>query len=308
MKNIWTTCSTAGIALAAFTGAALAAPPALGASRDEAGPMRIVNYKIEYGSYTAANSINNKTADAVCPLGTVVLGGGGQVGGAPGLLGLRELNPRRTSDGRYRFTAAAAETGHSTNANWRMRAVAVCGKRPAGYEITDWRTSVKNHGTGFKAATATCPSGKKPLGYGAKVLGGPNNVSLRSMVVLPWMQRRAVQASASEAAVNTFNPWSVSSRAVCATSSKGQREYAGEWFGDGSPAGVTRTAACPAGRKPLGAGMAVSADRHILRNLLVRSVYPFRHSGGSGSVTIFSEDWNGTSGPWKANARVICAP
>ncbi|MFE7070288.1 hypothetical protein ACFU96_09385 [Streptomyces sp. NPDC057620] len=306
MKNIWTTCCTAGIALAAFTGVALAAPPALGASRDPVAPTEIDGYKIKYGPYSADDSADDKAADAVCPTGTVVLGGGAEVAGAPGLIGLRKLNPHRTSEGRYRFTATAAETGHSTDGKWKMRAVAVCGKRPDGYEITNWRTSAKNHGTSFKAVKATCSPGKRPLGYGSAVSGALGNVSLRSMRV-PFATRD-VAVSASEAATNTFTPWSVSSRAVCAASSVGQAEKAGTWSWPQSPAVTSRTVACPADTRPLGAGMSLSADDQVRRNLLVRAVYPVILFGGGGSLVQVSEDWNGTTGSWQVLARVNCAP
>jgi hypothetical protein len=223
MKHTWTTRCAVGVALAGLTATAATASPASGASR---GPAEIADYTIQSGPYTSDNSDDYKSADARCPTGTVVLGGGGEISGAPGRVALRVVNPHRERNGRYRVTVAAAEIEFRTTQKWKVRAYAVCGKRPAGYAITGWTHSVKNHGDAFKTATATCPVGKKPLGYVAKVTGADHNASLRTMQVLP-LHPRTFLVSASEAPTNTYSAWQVSSRAVCANVSVGQVEKAG---------------------------------------------------------------------------------
>ncbi|MCX5599268.1 hypothetical protein OOK29_14055 [Streptomyces phaeochromogenes] len=299
MKYTWTTRCAVGVALAGLTATATAASPALGAS---SGPAEIVDYTIKRGSYTPSNSDNYKSADARCPTGTVVLGGGGQISGAGGRVGLRVVNPHRESNGRYRVTVAAAEIPFGTAQNWQVRAYAVCGKKPAGYYLTGWKKSVTDRDRTFKTAAATCPGNRKPLGYGAKITGADGNASLRSMFV-PAHLPRTVSVSGSEAATNARSRWSVSSQAVCADVSVGQREKNGDWS-------TVRSASvfCPADRRPLGAGVMLSATQQTLRNLLVRAVYPFTLFGGGGSAAQVSEDWNGTSGAWKVRAQVICVP
>ncbi|NNN37260.1 hypothetical protein HLK59_44400 [Streptomyces sp. S3(2020)] len=299
MKHTWTTRCAVGVALAGLTATAAAASPAFGASR---GPAEITDYTIKRGSYTSNNSDNYKSADARCPTGTVVLGGGGEISGAAGRVALRVVNPHREQNGQYRVTAAAAEISLGTTQKWQVRAYAVCGKRPAGYFITDWATSVENHSDAAKTATATCPVGKKPLGYGAKVKGADGNASLRTLQVLAF-QPRTVLVSASEAPMNTLSPWSVSSRALCANVSVGQREKVGGLSATGFAA-----VPCPADRRPLGAGVTLSANAQTRRYLLIRALYPFLLFGGSGSAAQVSEYGNGTSGTWKVGARVICAP
>ncbi|MGW3424858.1 hypothetical protein [Streptomyces phaeochromogenes] len=299
MKHTWTTRCAVGVALAGLTATATAASPALGAS---SGPAEIVDYTIKRGSYTPNNSDSYKSADVRCPTGTVVLGGGGEISGAAGRVALRVVNPHRESNGRYRVTVGATEISFGTAQKWNVRAYAVCGKRPAGYYFTDWKTTVKNHTAAFKTATATCPAGKKPLGYSAKVTGADGNASLRSMHISAFSPR-TVSISASEAPMNSLSSWSVSSRALCANISVGQQEKTGDLSATGFAA-----VPCPEDRRPLSAGVTLSTDARTRRYLLVRAVYPFTLFGGSGSVAQVSEYRNSTSGAWKVRARVVCAP
>jgi hypothetical protein len=158
MKHTWTSRCAVGVALAALTATATVASPALGAP---SGPTAIANYSIKVGQFTPSNSLNSKSADVRCPAGTVVLGGGGETSGAGGRVGLRAVNPRLGADGRYHVTVAAAEIPRNTFRTWKIRAFAVCGKRPVGYFLTGWKSSVTDGDTDFKTADAICPAGQK---------------------------------------------------------------------------------------------------------------------------------------------------
>lgn len=300
MKHTWRTRCVVGTALAGLAATATAASPALGASSD---PTAITSYSITKGAYTTNNSANNKRADVSCPAGTVVLGGGGEIDGAFGRVGLRSVEPYLGWDGRYHVSVTAAEIPRNTLQAWKVRAIAACGKRPAGYSITRWKHSVSDSSTVFKTADAPCPAGRKPIGYGARVTGGSGNVSLRTMNVTGGT--RTVRVSASEAAEDATSRWYVSGLAVCA--SAGQVEKLGHWSTSGSA-----NVLCPVNQKALGAGMSLAANPSTRRNLLVRAVHPYRPSTFPftrvGSLVRVSEDWNGTSGAWKVHARVICAP
>jgi hypothetical protein len=110
------------------------------------------------------DSLSAKTASAVCPAGTTLLGGGGRIVDGEGYVALTSVKPVATF---VRYSVVAKEIA-AYGGVWEVSAYAICGADMPAVEIVS-ATSAPSYGTA--EATAWCPFGTVVLGTGAGVRG-----------------------------------------------------------------------------------------------------------------------------------------
>ena len=164
-----------------------------------------------FSDATASDTTTLKSAFAVCPAGTRVVGGGGWAFDSDaGKVHFTRLEPFHSSAIDTFAVEAASEPGFT--GNWWLQAYAICVNPPAGYQIVS-AASTSASGT-FVSKFVDCPSGKKLLGTGAKVLGGGREVGIQR-TASDFGLTRALSTGREDA--NGFSGnWTLTSFGVCA--------------------------------------------------------------------------------------------
>lgn len=187
--------STQGVAQLATTEPASALP----------GRVRV------FSDTTAFDNAPTKSAFAVCPSGTRVVGGGGWAfDNDAGKVHLTRLEPFHSSAIDTYAVEAAAEPGFT--GNWWLQAYAICVNPPAGYQIVA-ATSTSGSGT-FVTKFVDCPGSRKLLGTGAKITSGGREVGLQRTAADTGLTRAL--STAREDANGYSGNWTLTSYGVCA--------------------------------------------------------------------------------------------
>jgi hypothetical protein len=157
-----------------------------------------------------------------------------------------------------------------------------------------------------KQARAECPDGTGPLGIGARVRHGQNQVKLDEL------ERRlgaAVRVHASEDEDGTDAQWSVRAYAICADASlhggSGGAFFPFPGFDSSSPKSVTATP-CPNERRLTGAEGSVSGARgtypgEVFLSALIPGV------DQESATARANEDEDGTNADWRMYGGGICS-
>jgi hypothetical protein len=159
--------------------------------------------------------------------------------------------------------------------------------------------------TGFSSAnksfTATCPAGKRVVGVGADIGHGGGAGQVVMTAVTPNAALTAMTASVAEDENGTPASWSLGGTAICATPVPGLERIAVQ-SATNSANGKTATAACPAGKRLLGAGGdIVGAPGQVEMDDIIPNA-------SLTSVNVRGlEDQNGTAATWHVTAYAICA-
>ena len=153
--------------------------------------------------------------------------------------------------------------------------------------------------TRSQTATATCPFGTWVTGTGGVVAGQEGRVMLDRIV--PDAALRSVTVGATENRDGTAGLWTVRAYAICSTPPPGLQLVAGTPTGP-LASNQTAGATCPAGKRLIGAGGAVTGANG--RIVMSRITPNFQLTGVS--VTSL-EDGDPTSIPWSVRAYAICA-
>jgi hypothetical protein len=111
---------------------------------------------------TPASSNAFTGISATCPGTKRLVGSGGKIDGGNGEVDL--LTFPEGSLGANRTTAAGQEDPNGFGGNWTVTAYAVCVQATSLLDIQVVKTFSAGDGSTFKAATATCPSGKSATG------------------------------------------------------------------------------------------------------------------------------------------------
>ena len=148
-----------------------------------------------------------KTAKAVCPAGTRVIGGGGRVNGGQHVV-ITQQQPVQGSPDTFQVSAIEDQVG--TAQSWAVQAYAVCSDPLPGLEIVSTTSAAGS--SGFQGQNADCGPGKSVLGVGGRIDNGAGQVSLNTQGAFP--QRAA--ASGLEDVDGFVGVWSVTAFAVCA--------------------------------------------------------------------------------------------
>jgi hypothetical protein len=245
-------------------------------------------------THSGFDSVVYKSVTVSCPAGLRVVGAGFELTGAVGSVVLDDFIPSTTSVtvGAGEIVGAG-EPSDGTTASWSVGATAVCASPPPGLQIVSQPSSFGPGGA--RQATATCPAGKQLIGAGSSLSNGFGQISVKALDI----STTAATASAIDDEDGYSGPWSVSAYAVCADPLPGLQIVLASTDHVSTPTKVV-TAACPAGKRALGAGWNLGASEQVL------AIDAFI-ADGTGVTLSGSEDDNGFSGFWNLTAEAICA-
>lgn len=289
-------------------GAALAiAALAAGAAVQVASPASAAPSAVVSGG-SATNSVAKKTATAVCPSGTRVYGGGGDVTGGGHEVALTGLRPASVlAGGKFvdTFTATAEEDDTGYAANWAVYAYAICGAPQPSLSIQR-ATITSSPGTDRIEGSVSCPSGTAPLGLGAEIGNGAGNVVLNEAIGNYTVGPFGVPTGWAAAKAFTDETgyrltWTLTTYAVCAVPPPGLTYV----FTDSAYNSVDKSASseCPLGTKVYGAGGYLN---YLAGQVHFDRLVP-HGSAWTGSDVDAREDQTGFTPNWWATSEAICA-
>jgi hypothetical protein len=256
---------------------------------------------------SVADSAARKSAVASCPSNMRVYGGGGDIAGGGHGVALTGLKPVSTMvNGRYAdsFVATAEEADTGYAGNWTVYAWAICGPNLLNMTIQRGELAAP-FGGDRQSASATCPSGTAPVGLGAEVINGNNNVVLNLVLGNYTTGPYGVKTGFSSATAFVDQSgytglWSIASYAVCATPPPGLTYK----FADSGVDSIDKfaTVECPAGTKVYGVGGYSSyynGETHFDRMVPHGSQW-------TGADVEVREDQDGFAYNWFTEVEAIC--
>jgi len=239
-----------------------------------------------------------KGANAVCPTGTKILGGGADIVGGDHHVQLGGINPAPLGLPANSIWATANEGPSGYNGAWSLTAWAICGYGVTGHQIVE-ATSAPPAGATSAAATAVCPAGKKVIGAGGRSAGKPTYV-LDTIDVSGGLSSVLVQTMATEAVVAGTAPLAVA-YAICIDPVPGQQRVGASSVWDSND--KVLTVACPAGTQVHGTGGGISGA-HGQAHL--DALLPIAGAPG-GTFINAREDATGYVANWSVSAYAVCA-
>jgi hypothetical protein len=252
---------------------------------------------IDWSDATASE--DPKAAQATCPVGTVVLGGGADIVNGSGQVRLLSLIPFDNGIAADSFYAYATEDYDGYAGNWTMYTWAICGSHVSGWQKVS-HTAMSNGAADIFGLSATCPSGKKVIGAGANILGFTNynfvdGIAPGSNLSGIWVE--AAQEEGFEL------PIKVTAHAICINPVPGQQLV---WASTGtdSSSGKYVSVSCPAGTKVHGTGGSLSG---AAGEVVIDRVGLFGVNAVEGADIEAYEDQTGAAANWQATAYAICA-
>ncbi|WP_191841612.1 hypothetical protein [Catellatospora chokoriensis] len=281
---------------------AVVAVVALAAALVPAVPAAAVSGRVVVSATTPTN-LAFKIAEAACPTGTLLLGGGGRVIGGNGVVQLNHSGPR--SDGRawsaIAYEHAAYRDGVLIVATpWAVQSWAICGTGVTGHSIVHTEfTTLAGQTTG--TAKAYCPKGRKAIGLGGSVHKSPYILddlvvdADLGMVTVQWNRAREAAPGDYADVTGYGDVW-----AICVAPVPGQqRAYASSPFSTSDKAVV---AYCPPGTTVHGVGGALAGADNGAK---IEAMMPWTTSD---TVSVSARQMAyGMSTPWQATALAICA-
>lgn len=244
---------------------------------------------------SALDGTNTKSVSVPCPAGTKPFGGGffvsGGAGGRVSVTRLQALSPSNT------FAVSATEVSGPPPAAWRLHGYAICGAAPAGLTYVSFSTA--SNSTSPKAATATCPAGKKLIGTGARLIGDAGQVLLDDIV--PSAGLTSTSVVAYEDQTGYAGNWQLWAYGVCANPLANQSLQTADTLPANSSDDAVG-AACPGGTRLHGLGGAITG---ATGRALFGGLYPDAALTTSVAVTI--EQNGGYTGNWYTRVYAICA-
>lgn len=200
---------------------------------------------------TGESSSAAKSATASCPAGTKVLGGGGELAGAPRQLLLHGIAP---SNDLAKVTVTAYEDETGTAANWTVTAYAICASPAQGVAL---RTRTGAYAsTSPRYAARPCEPGEVPVGMGGSITGGTGN-QLVVQAIHPTIDDRGPGVIAAEDRTGTTATWSLTASTICGAQIDDSSEST-PTFGDAITDG---SAPCDEGTVAVGTGAETDGGR-----------------------------------------------
>jgi hypothetical protein len=237
------------------------------------------------------DSSSTKGATAACPAGKQVVGAGGELGGGGGEVVLDDLTPQPGLDA---LAVQVFEDEDGTTANWFARAFAICAAKS--------QRVVQAGGLMAPSVAVGCPAGTQLTGPGADLTDANGQVLITGIVPL-GAGATQVAAVPHLTAVNPGSTWFPRAYAICAAPLPGLDVIQMTSATD-SISSKAASAACPAGKRVVGAGGSVDgAEPEEAMNLAAVVA-----DAALASVTASGfEDFNGTSDNWSVTAYAVCA-
>jgi hypothetical protein len=241
-----------------------------------------------------ASSDSDRLAIAICPAGTVVLGGGALVKNGGHSVRIYWSDLTYSHD---RWIARANETPQGYAQDWSLNAYAICGTEPAGYQVLHY-DDVSSPGGSYAAVTATCPDGKKAIGAGAY---SDADFPLHAIRPSADLKSSFAEVYRDETPyVPGTGTVIVVASVICVTPMRGlQRAMATTDFGPAGAKAVVAT--CPAGTVP---HMVTASLAGGSGEVYINTMVP----GLNSAIVDGREDVTGFAGNWSLSAIAICAP
>jgi len=239
-----------------------------------------------------------KWAEAVCPSGTRVLGGGADINGGSNRVHISSMLPLDGPSGSWWVTAM--NDVHGYGEPWTITAFAICAPDVSGWEIVQADASAAAGAT-YTATEVTCPAGKKVIGAGASVSGGPRYI-LDSIDPVGDLSGVYVEVMGDETTPLPDSAWGAHAYAVCIDPLPGQQlvQTNTGW----STAEKTASVACPGGTRVHGSGggMTGALGQAQLNRIGLHG------TGTLGGIDIDARpDLTGANSEWAAYVYAICA-
>lgn len=256
---------------------------------------------------TAFDLTTPKTANALCPPGTRVTGGGGRISGGAGRVVLTRMEPVHTNNrDRYEVTAAAGEIGPA--APWAVQAFAVCAAPLPDQEIID--ATIVDDGHSYRARTASCPVAGpgRATGGGGRVTNGQGQVSLAASGHAVTGLRQGSRAAGVEDLTGYGGSWDLTAYTVCTSVDSGVRTRS-----DTAPLDLTSvksaTAECLPGQSVTGGGGSLFDVSFQGPAVVLESVVPEVLPGGvpGDEVRVIARATGPTDESWTVTAHAYCA-
>jgi hypothetical protein len=208
------------------------------------------------------SSNTENTAHAACPAGTKVLGGGARLngtnGGAPrgGAMLTTSIPLKVSVNGPDGWFVRGHEKNGGYSGQWSVTATVVCGTAPAGYRIVhnfgDTTPDVPSGGGALvNDARAQCATGTKALGMGFEILSADGVGSIKS--VLPTSAGSTV-TTIGQVRAGFSVPLRMHAIAICAVPPTGYQPVSLSSATLKKPS-INQSVSCPAGKRPIGAGV-----------------------------------------------------
>ncbi|WP_345581373.1 hypothetical protein [Nonomuraea rosea] len=208
----------------------VAAVTTMGIQLVGASPAAAFAERVRTSSNSAFDSALSKTATAKCPVGMVIVGGGGIVINGANQVMLTRLQPVHSTSGgdsyvasaaeirqlpRFKFKPNTADLYQSYGGKWRVRAYAVCASSGVftGYEL---KTSTSTGASEpFRRQSASCSPNNVTLGVGARVdVPAPGMVGLQMARAGRYLN--GADVTAQEGPDGYAADWKLTAYAICA--------------------------------------------------------------------------------------------
>lgn len=238
-----------------------------------------------------------KTWFVTCPRGTVAVGGGAVLVGDSAGVHLDLLRP--APDGSLFEAGASATADRRGRGEWGLVVYGICVPPPSGLVYVPPVPS-DSYDSPLRTALATCPAGKKLLGFGGRAAVEPSrNVALHAMLPSVQLDRVVVQSWALEG--GETDDWTAEAYAVCADPVPGAAMVVTTAGPDSTGAKVAG-ALCPAGQQVHAVGGAIF---NAAGQAWFPGLYPSADLHSATALAL--EDQTGYVGSWFLNAYAICA-
>ncbi len=237
-----------------------------------------------------------KGANAICPRGTNIVGGGGAIDGGGFHVHLGGLNPAADSFPANSLYAVANEDVLGYAGSWTLTAWAVCASGVTGWEIVQ-ADATAAPGVPSAMATAYCPPGKKVIGAGGRG-AGKGHVILDSINVSANLASVSVEVMSVDTGGDTAHAY-----AICIDPVPGQQLVSAHTqFSSTNQQSLV--VYCPAGTKVHGIGGGLTG---ALGQSYINRLAPNGPTLTTGVDINAREDADGNSGTWRADVQAICA-
>ncbi|GAA3391670.1 hypothetical protein [Cryptosporangium minutisporangium] len=164
---------------------------------------------------SATSTLAAKTAKAICPPGTVVLGGGAEIVGPFAADPVKLVGSFPVQENGAFKWEVRAEAPAGFSGSWSVRSFAVCGPAPAGYRIFAEPDTAAASAT-FKTAATNCPGTDRAIGSGARVTtSGTSTGEIGLQLYRTSGPRDISRAAAREDATGFSGSWTLNSYAIC---------------------------------------------------------------------------------------------
>jgi hypothetical protein len=250
-----------------------------------------------WSSATASESF--KWANAVCPEGTVILGGGADIIGGGHDVRLTSMVPSAAGFPVHSYFATAMEDG-TYDANWTMYAWAICGSGVQGWQVVS-ASAAASPGATLTGVGVACPTGKKVIGTGAAATGGLpyllDTIQPSAALTSVW-----VEVAGDESTPIPGSAWGAKAFAICINPVHGQQLVSASTAATSADKFIS--VKCPAGTRLHGTGASLTGS---IGEAYLDRVGLFGPGAVAGADVVANEDQTGFAGNWTATTYAICA-